>query len=149
LFLFNHLKNNNMKTSILISILFFTFSVCFGQDILTEEIPSPDIKFEQTTIDLGTISDDSNPVIIYRFTNTGSSPLLLKKVKPSCGCTIPKWPQQPIAAGESGEIKATFSTRGSAGKFVRKSIVVTTNIKENGTDKVFNLVFKGHVETAK
>ena len=146
---YSPLNSNTMKTSFLITFIMFSFSVCLAQHNNQEDVNSPDIFFEQTTVDFGSISNNSNPEIIYKFTNTGTAPLLLTAVKPSCGCTTPQWPKEPIAAGESAVIKATFNTRGNAGKYVTKSISVTTNIRENGKYKVIILLFKGQVEADK
>ena len=33
----------------------------------------------------------------FIFSNTGNAPLIIKKVQSSCGCTVPKKPEGPIA----------------------------------------------------
>ncbi|MFM7234849.1 MAG: DUF1573 domain-containing protein, partial [Flavobacteriales bacterium] len=59
--------------------------------------------------------------------NTGSAPLIITQVNPSCGCTSAKdWPQDPIGPGQSGQITVEFNSNGNSGR-VDKSISVLTN----------------------
>ena len=62
----------------------------------------------------------------FRFTNTGQTPLLLRDVRPSCGCTGAEWEKRPVAPGETGEIKITFDPN-SLGHFL-KNIDIVCNI---------------------
>ena len=83
------------------------------------------IEFKETTIDYGTIEKGADGVRIFEFTNTGNAPLIISKVKSSCGCTVPSWPKQPIMAGETGEIKVKYDT--NRVNPIRKTITVTSN----------------------
>ncbi|MGB5364175.1 MAG: DUF1573 domain-containing protein, partial [Aureibaculum sp.] len=51
-----------------------------------------------------------------------------------CGCTVPEWPKEPIAAGESGQIKVKFNSQGKPNK-QSKTITLTTNTS-NGKETV-------------
>ncbi len=68
----------------------------------------------------------------FRFTNTGKTPLLISEARSSCGCTVPEWPQSPIAPGESGEIRARFDSNGRTGQ-QQKTITVLANTYPMGT----------------
>jgi len=105
----------------------------------------PNIEFKKTTHDFGKIAQGKPVAHEFTFTNTGDEPLVLIKVKASCGCTTPSYPREPIAPGEEAKIKAVYNAA-SVGKF-QKSVTVTTNIKEadNITEKRFNLFIKGEV----
>ncbi|HOH24523.1 MAG TPA: DUF1573 domain-containing protein, partial [Bacteroidales bacterium] len=46
----------------------------------------------------------------------------------SCGCTTPSWTKDPVAPGQSGEIKVTYDTH-RIGAF-SKSVTVTSNAVE-------------------
>ena len=61
-----------------------------------------DIKFEQTTHNFGTFSENS-PVVSYtfKFTNVGDAPLVIHQAVASCGCTVPEYSQEPIAPGNT------------------------------------------------
>lgn len=88
---------------------------------------APVISFDSSICRFGTLAIGEKYPHTFRFTNTGSAPLIITQVNPSCGCTTAKdWPQQPIAPGESGQISVEFNSNGNSGK-VDKSISVLTN----------------------
>ena len=72
-----------------------------------------DIKFEQTTHNFGTFSENS-PVVSYtfKFTNVGDAPLVIHQAVASCGCTVPEYSQEPIAPGKTGTVKVTYNGTG-------------------------------------
>lgn len=83
------------------------------------------IQFEKETIDYGVIAQNSEPLRIFKFKNTGSEPLIIKNAQGSCGCTVPTYPTEPILPGETGEIKVRYATD-RIGKF-SKTVTLTTN----------------------
>ncbi|MGB1370549.1 MAG: DUF1573 domain-containing protein [Flavobacteriaceae bacterium] len=83
------------------------------------------IEFESKVIDYGTIEKGADGVRVFKFTNTGDAPLIVSKVKSSCGCTVPKKPEGPILPGESGEIQVKYDT--NRVNPIRKTITVTSN----------------------
>ncbi len=83
------------------------------------------IEFKDTTIDYGTIEKGADGVRVFEFTNTGNAPLVISNVKSSCGCTVPKKPDGPIAPGETGEIQVKYDTNRVMP--IRKTITVTSN----------------------
>lgn len=102
--------------------------------------PTTTIVFKSETFDFGKVMDGEIVEHDYVFTNTGTEPLILKKVKASCGCTTPSWPRNAIAPGETGKIHARFDTkkRGKVGGAPQnKRITVTGNIE--GGKKVLTL----------
>jgi hypothetical protein len=62
----------------------------------------------------------------YAFTNVGDSPITIRDLHTSCGCTTAKLDQRTYAPGESGAITATFVVEGRVGVH-RKSISFTTD----------------------
>jgi hypothetical protein len=101
------------------------------------------IEFEQTTIDYGTIEKNADGLRVFKFKNTGDAPLIISYVRSSCGCTIPKKPEEPIMPGETGEIEVRYATNKPAP--FRKTITVMSNAD---TPKV-TLKIKGEVVEAK
>ena len=85
----------------------------------------PTIDFESKVVDYGTIEHNADGVRKFVFTNNGTEPLIIKKAKGSCGCTVPTWPKEPIAPGVTAEIGVKYSTN-RVGKFT-KTITLTTN----------------------
>lgn len=48
----------------------------------------------------------------FHFINEGPGDLIIEEVRSSCGCTIPYFPEDPIAVGERAEISVQFNTSG-------------------------------------
>jgi hypothetical protein len=117
--MFTLIKIKMMKQ--LITILFvglLSFSVN-AQDKVAK------IEFESETIDYGTIEKGADGVRILKFKNTGDAPLIITRVKSSCGCTVPKKPEEPIMPGKTGEIEVKYDTNRVMP--IRKTITVTSN----------------------
>ena len=83
------------------------------------------IEFESETIDYGTIEKGADGVRVFKFKNTGDAPLIITKVKSSCGCTVPKKPEEPVMPGMVGEIEVKYDTNRVMP--IRKTITVTSN----------------------
>ena len=114
--------------------------ISFSSVAMTAQEKNPMINFEKETIDYGDISKGSEGSRSFIFENTGTAPLLIKGVRSSCGCTIPKKPEDPIAPGEKGEIIVRYDTN-RVGVF-RKTITVNTNVPTNA---MIALKIKGNV----
>lgn len=91
-----------------------------------------ELSFLKQTIDLGTIvaKESSKVDVNFVFSNKGDEPLVIHKVKASCGCTIPRWTKTPIEAGKSGIISVSFEHKGKKGHFL-KTLFVESNAKNN------------------
>ncbi|MDT8347313.1 MAG: DUF1573 domain-containing protein [Flavobacteriaceae bacterium] len=87
--------------------------------------------FEATTLDYGTIAQNSDGKRVFKFVNNSDKPLVIARAKGSCGCTVPSYPKKPVMPGESGEIEVTYDTK-RLGKF-KKSVTLTTNISKEDT----------------
>lgn len=97
---------------------------------------------DSTHQELGKIKEGQTPEISWRFKNTGDKPLVVINAQGTCGCTVAEKPEQPVAPGEEGLIKAKFSSEGRVGNN-EKQVIVTTNTKEK-RDHYLN--FKVEVE---
>ena len=126
-------------------IIFFSLTLgnLYSQTEATKK--TPDIYFTQETFDFGQIEPNKLAQHDFIFYNSGTAPLLLKDVKPSCGCTVPTWPKNPIKPGDSAKISVSFNPKDDAGKVFNKTIKITTNIKEADHDKVVVIYIKGKV----
>ena len=107
---------------------------------LSAQAKAPMISFETETIDYGDIAKGSDGVRTFVFENTGDAPLEIQGVRSSCGCTIPKKPEAPIAPGEKGEITVRYDTN-RVGVF-RKTVTVNTNVVSTS---IIALKIKGNV----
>lgn len=126
-----------MKNNLVLNLSFLVFSLHFGgcisdpvdnirkkanndKDFLTE------ITWDYTNKDFGEIEEGQKLEVIYRFTNKGKKPLVIKNAKASCGCTVPSIPKEPIMPGQTGLLKAIFDSNGRPGEN-HKNITVFTN----------------------
>ena len=99
-----------------------------------------ELTFDKEVHDYGTIKQGANGDCEFKFTNTGTAPLVISDAKGSCGCTVPEWPKNPIKPGESASIKVHYDTKRPGA--INKTVTVTANIPENA--KVLRI--KGTVE---
>ena len=133
-----------MKNLLFVSLIFLS-SILVAQNNTTDKKPvkktgkTAEITFEETVYDFGKIKYKGNGTHSFVYKNTGKKPLILTKVRSSCGCTVPKWSKEPTKKRDKNEIKVKYNT-GRVGKFT-KSITVYSNAK-NSTVK---LVIKGEV----
>ena len=107
--------------------------------------PLTKIAFAESTFDYGTIMEGEKAEHTYAFTNTGDEPLIISNAKGSCGCTVPDWPREPIAPGETGEIKVVFDSKGKGkvgGNPQSKRVTITANTDPANT----YLTIKGIVD---
>ena len=86
------------------------------------------ISFKNETVDYGKIIKGSDGIRVFEFTNTGDAELVVTNVKSSCGCTVPKKPEGPIAPGASGSIEVKYDTN-RVGP-IRKIVTVYSNADE-------------------
>jgi len=86
------------------------------------------IQWIDSTKDYGKIAEGQKLDVSFRFKNTGDKPLIIRSVRPSCGCTAAEPPKEPIAPGAEGTIKASFNSQGREG-INRKDIYVEANTK--------------------
>lgn len=133
-----------MKRFLLSAI--FLFALMFGANAqqTKEQVPTnpesqAEITFEKLEHDYGEVKQNGNGVCEFKYTNTGSVPLVLSKVRSSCGCTVPKWSKEPLMPGQSASITVKYNTS-SVGP-INKSITVESNAK---TSRV-RLLIKGKV----
>lgn len=87
-----------------------------------------------TDWDYGKIEKASTGVRFFKFSNTGTAPLVISAAKGSCGCTVPSYPKEPIMPGEAGYIKVKYDTK-RVGAFT-KYVTLTTNATSNTTTRL-------------
>jgi len=94
---------------------------------------------------LGTVNEGQVVEITWRFKNTGNKPLIIARVQPGCGCTVAEQPQEPIAPGEEGKIKAKFDSNGHPHTQNKDVFVYANNSNKNNPNMNTNLL-KFHIE---
>lgn len=84
------------------------------------------ISFDKTEYDFGTVNEGDVVETSFVVTNSGKTDLVITNAKPSCGCTVPVWPKEPIKPGASADISVKFNTAGKPNR-QSKTITLTTN----------------------
>ena len=100
------------------------------------------LKFNTEIIDYGTITQNSEGKRLFTFTNTGDAPLLITRVKTTCGCTVPSYSKAPIMPGTEGELEIKYDTK-RLGAFT-KTVTVMSNAE--GGNKILKI--KGNIVAA-
>jgi hypothetical protein len=95
--------------------------------------------------DLGKINQGQVVEIVWRLKNTGNKPLVIADVAPGCGCTLAEKPEEPIAPGQEGRIKAKYDSNNQSVGMQQKSVTVMANTAKNS----YYLTFAVEVEAKK
>jgi hypothetical protein len=130
-----------MKRVLFIVIACCFFSVKGYSQEPTENPNAPEITFEETVHDFGTILQNGVAEFEFKFTNTGKEPLKIQSCSASCGCTTPTCPtEKSIMPGEKGTVKVRYGNTHVVAPF-NKQVTVTTNAKNS----VVRLTIKGEI----
>ena len=98
------------------------------------------IEFEEEVFDFGDIKEGEVVEHVFAFKNTGNNPLMISKATGSCGCTVPEWPRDPIAPGQSGEIKVKFNSKGKVGEQDKQVSIQANTIPNKTTIRIVGSV---------
>ena len=114
---------------VILTFLAFVWYPFFSQGQAAKSGTGPKIVFEDESHNFGAIKEGLIAEYTFTFKNTGDQPLILKDVRPSCGCTTPEWSKEPVLPGKTGLIHVKYNSAGRPGKF-NKSITITSNIPD-------------------
>ncbi len=98
------------------------------------------LKFDSESHDFKNVGEGTQAAHEFKFTNTGTAPIVIANVQASCGCTTPEWTKTPVLPGKSGFVKAVYNSAGRPGQF-SKTVTVTSN----ATNASVALAIKGAV----
>jgi len=101
----------------------------------------PHLSLDSTYLDIGPVVIDSIGEGVMHFRNTGKAPLTILQVFSECGCTVPYYSREPVAPGETGEIRVRYKSKGSVPGSFRKAL----RIRSNADNMRQILVIKGKV----
>lgn len=113
-------------------------------DKLTEKEKANPPIFEAITpmVDLGQINIQSTHTVTFTITNKGKSPLYVRKIFSTCGCTTTDFDySKPIKKGKKATITVTYNTNYDIG-VVEKQISLITNTP---SQTLHNLVLKANI----
>jgi hypothetical protein len=119
-----------MKFSYVFHLLFLLLpSIAFSSS-------TPGIDIKQPIFDFGEVFQGEKVTHTFTFVNNGDAPLLIDRLKSSCGCTAAVLSSKNIAPGEEGVIKSTFDTTRFLGH-VQKVIFLYTNLPGEDVKKLY------------
>lgn len=122
-----------MKKYIILLAVLFVAVHSYAQQANSRSNAGPVITFEKKSHDFGDINQGDKVEETFKFTNTGTEPLLITNVQVTCGCTTPKgWPRDPIMPGGKGEITVAFNSAGKMGKQNKVVTVVSNATNSDG-----------------
>lgn len=120
----------------LFAILLTGGSAAFGQhfgiiprerlDSLANPVAAADspMRFEQTSLDLGTINEEDPPkAVTFFWKNEGAEPVVVTAVRTGCGCAVATYDRQLVQPGRQGSITVTYHPKGHPGPVQRKIVV--------------------------
>jgi hypothetical protein len=136
---------NKSKTFRMKTILVALFCLVAGTTPLLAQnkTEGPQFKFEGgDTYDFGVLKRGPEAPHKFEFTNTGTQPLIVMNVTPSCGCTNVEWIKSPVAPGQKGWIKLSLKTDEQHGVFNKEVYIQSNAITPHG-EKRYTLYIKG------
>lgn len=97
-------------------------------NLWAESPAGADIEFQTKLIDLGTLSQDDDKLILrLAYTNTGDVPLVVTEVRTSCSCTTVRHDRGKVLPGERGVLNITMDpAKAPVGSFYRVLQVYST-----------------------
>jgi hypothetical protein len=124
-------------------LMFFTLAVAFSQatfgqssDARNDKLSAQGalLSWEKSNYDFGDIPQGERVEHTFRFSNTGTEPLLITNITTQCGCTAPKgWPRDPIGPGDRGEITIIFDSSGKSGRVNKVATVMSNAANKDGS----------------
>jgi hypothetical protein len=116
---------------LLLSLLVFTGAHLHAQ-----------LKWDHPIQEFHRVPEDKEIWAHYAFQNTGSTPVTIKTLRSSCGCTTAHLDKKNYAPGENGEVLLHFVFGDRKGP-LRKTVTVTTDDK-TAEPVVLNLLINIH-----
>lgn len=117
---------------------FFLLGMCLSAAELSAQSVA---VYDKTRHEFGSILWKTPAMATFEVKNKGNKPLVIKKIHPSCDCTVVDWKKEPIAPGESAKIIATYDAN-ILGHFERY-----LQVYSNATEEPFYLTLTGDVVT--
>ncbi len=100
---------------------------------LTLGAEAPSIVVESADFNFGKVYAGMKVEHTFRFKNAGDAPLLIDRVRSSCGCTAALLSSTIVGVGEIGEIKTTFDSTRFKGPVVKTIYLYTNDPLQNVT----------------
>lgn len=106
---------------------------------LAQQNSKAEFKFDKETHDFGKIAQGTPVTHVFNFENTGTEPIIISEVKPSCGCSVAEYTKTPVKPGEKGTISVTFNAA------TKQPFTKNFTVRSNTKTPVKTLYIKGEV----
>jgi len=110
--------------------------------LTTPAMAAPQISAIEKSFDFGTLYQGEAVTHVYTFQNSGDAPLVIDKVRSSCGCTAAILSKKNLQPGEQGEVKATFNSSRFRGPITKKVYLYSNDPRQ----KTYELELKALVK---
>jgi|Deesub1362A_J573_1020465.scaffolds.fasta_scaffold00453_23 hypothetical protein len=90
----------------------------------------PLLQLKEDTHDFGEVKEGEVVTHIFTFKNIGNEPLVIKRVRTTCGCTAALLSKKTLKPGEQGELQVKFNTRGYEGRISRYIYLETNDARQ-------------------
>jgi hypothetical protein len=128
---------------ILFALLCFVSVFQFATVAVAQDQQVAKFKFKDgETHDFGKVKKGPVAEHTFEFTNTGTAPLIVQDVTPSCSCTKVEWDKFPILPGQKGHITLGVKTGELTGVF-NKSVYIRSNAVVPNGEKRYTIYLKG------
>jgi len=97
-----------------------------GDEADSVEKGQASIYFPELNHDFGKIKEGEKVACLFKFENRGEANLLINSVTTSCGCTIPRFSEEPVPPEGSGTIEVIFDSTSREGRQT-KTVQVRSN----------------------
>ena len=93
---------------------------------------APKVSYDKTVFHFDTIAQNTAVSETIKITNTGKSPLIIRKIEPSMQDITYRIPTMEIAPGQSADLELTFKAKNRRGK-QNTTVEVITNAPNNSS----------------
>jgi hypothetical protein len=107
-------------------------------------LSAQEMRFDDPKYNFGFVDQGDTVRMLFKFSNTGSSPLVISDYKVECSCTVMEIPSKPVMPGETSFLHISFDTHN---KYDRQDRTVT--VISNAKNSPQTVRFKGVVRQPK
>lgn len=134
----NEAEGENRKSFSVMATIEEYFPPLTGEELAQ----APRLQLDKTLYEFGSIKEGKLVETEFVITNSGQTPLNIRKTKANCGCTVSRSEKDVLQPGESSKILVTFDTKGRRGNQY-KTVTIFSNDPTAPTQTV---TIKGEVK---
>jgi hypothetical protein len=109
-----------------------TVSLCAGS-----LFAGPKIEFDTKSFQCGDVAEGKVDTLhaVFHIKNSGDGVLILKEVRPGCGCTVVKW-DSTVQPGKTAKIEASVNIKGYHSGAITKYVTVRSNALNDSMERL-------------